>query len=517
MNLRRVINQFGLLLVVLSLTMLGMSVVFFLVEAVLGNDVEPAARAALFASGLAGTLAGGFLWRITGATPLYLGRREALLLVSLSWLIGAAFAGLPFFLWAHMPETGAPPDHPFRNFVDCYFEAMSGLTTTGASVLSNIEAVPRSLLLWRAFTQWIGGAGLVVLFVAVLPSLGVGGKRLFMAEVSGPAPEGLQPQIHQTARMLLYIYVGLNAVQIVALCAAGMSLFDSICTALATVATGGFGARTASLAEYGLAVQVITIVFMVIGGVNFGLYFALLRRRYDTVLRDTELRVYILLLACGALVVALSLLHSPIVLADGETLEASPGNAVRHGLFTVVSLGTTTGFVTADYNSWPFIALAVIILIMFIGGSAGSTAGGIKVIRLWIALKIMYCEVERAFRPNVVRPVRVGTSVVDAQLRLETLVYVLGFVLLCAAGSVALMLIEGMGEPGACDFTTASTAVVSCMSSIGPGLGKVGAVGNYGWMTPYGKALLSLLMVLGRLEIFPIIVLLAPRFWVGDR
>ncbi len=516
MNFGRVVKQFGLLLVILSLTMLAMALVFFVGEAALGHDVEPAARAALFASGLFGTLAGGVLWRLTAKAPLYLGRREALLLVSASWLLGAAFAALPFFLWAHLPGTGAPPDHPFRNFADCYFEATSGLTTSGASVLANVEAVPRSLLLWRAFTQWIGGAGLVVLFVAVLPSLGVGGKRLFMTEVSGPSLEGLQPQIHQTARMLLYIYVALTGAGVVALGIAGMTPFDAVCHSFAAISTGGFGTLTSSYADFGLSAQIITIVIMVVGGVNFGLYFALLRRRYETVLRDTELRVYLLLLAAGSLVVVLSLLRRPILLINGETLEASPAHAVQHGLFNFLSIGTTTGFATADYNSWPFAALAFFVLVMFIGGCAGSTAGGIKVSRVWIAIKIIFAEVERAFRPQVIRPLRVGRSVVDQELRLETMAYVLGYLLLFAAGSCAVMLIEGLNEPGACDYTTASTSVVACMSSIGPGLGKVGAAGNYGWMTSASKGLLSLLMVLGRLEIFPIFVLLTPRFWIGD-
>ncbi len=515
MNLRYVLKQLGLLHLVLSGFLLALATVFIVAEAAGDHAMDRSAWLALFMTGLGGSGAGSILWWLVRKASPYLGRREALLLVALSWLLGAAFAALPYYLWAHMPGTSAPAGHPFKSFVDCYFESMSGLTTTGASVLTDVDGLPRTLLLWRAFTQWIGGLGIVVLFVAVLPSVGAGGKRLFMAEVSGPAPEGLQPQIRQTARVLLYIYVALNLAQVVALLAAGMSLFDAVCHAFATVATGGFSTRTASAADYNLASQVIITVFMVLGGVNFALYFALLRRRYSTVLRDTELRLYIAMLAVGAIVVVLCVLRQPMVLTTGETVQASSGQALQHGAFTFVSIVTTTGFVTADYNPWPFAAQAVLILVMFVGASAGSTAGGIKVIRVWIAIKVMLSEIEHVFRPQVVRPVRVGRSIIDDELKLGTITYVLGYILLFALGSVGVMILEQLNAPGSCDFTTAATASVSCMSSIGPGLGKVGALGNYGWMSASSKSLLSLLMVLGRLEFFPIVVLLTPRFWRG--
>jgi len=420
-------------------------------------------------------------------------------------------------LWAHWPGTDAAPDHPFRSFVDCYFEAMSGLTTTGASILSDIEAVPRSLLLWRALTQWIGGLGIVVLFVAVLPSLGVGGKRLFQIEAPGPATEGLQPQIRQTARVLLYIYVGLTLAEIVALLMTGMSFFDSVCHTFTTLATGGFSTRTASIGEYNqLAVDIIIIVFMVLAGVNFGLYFALLRRRFDTVLRDTELRTYAILISAGAVVVVLCLLRQRMTLTTGDPIPVGTASAIRQGVFTTVSVATTTGFATSNFDTWPFAAKAVLVMLMFIGGSAGSTAGGIKVIRIWVALKVMLAEIEHVFRPNVVRPVRVGKSVVDEQLKLGTISYVLGIVLLFAVGSFCVMVFENLNSENSCDFTTAATASLACLCTIGPGLAKVGAIENYGWMTPYTKILLALWMALGRLEVFAIIVLLTPRFWHED-
>ncbi len=518
MNVSFVVKQLGSLLLVLSTVLVGLAAVFFIAEAALHHDVNSAARTALFFSGLLGFSVGGGLRLLTRRAPRHLGRREALLLVAVTWLVGAAFAALPFFWWATIPGTDAPADHPFGSFVDCYFEAMSGLTTTGATILTDIEAVPRSLLLWRAFTQWIGGLGIVVLFVAVLPSLGVGGKRLFQVEAPGPAPEGLQPQIRQTARVLLYIYLGLTAVQIIALCLAGMPLYDSVCHTFTTLATGGFSTNNASIGGYNkLAVDIVIIVFMVLAGVNFGVYFALLRGKHGHVLRDPELRTYVILLVAGSLVIVLCLLRQSMTLTTGEVAPASTGEAVRHGIFTTVSVATTTGFCTADFDTWPFAAKAVLILLMFIGGSAGSTAGGIKVIRIWVAFKVMLSEIEHVFRPNVVRPVRVGKSVIDEELKLGTISYVLGIVLLFAVGSYGVMILEQFNEPGVtCDYTTAATASLACLCTIGPGLAKVGAVENYGWMTPYAKVLLSLLMALGRLEVFALIVLLTPRFWHED-
>ncbi len=517
MNLRNLVKQLGLLLLVLSGILLTLVIVFYVIEALLHHDVNPAARWAVFVSGLVGVLMGTGLYVLGGKPSQHLGRREALLLVALSWLLGAAFAALPYLLWAHWPGTDAAPDHPFRSFVDCYFEAMSGLTTTGATILSDIEAVPRSLLLWRALTQWIGGLGIVVLFVAVLPSLGVGGKRLFQIEAPGPAKEGLQPQIRQTARALLYIYLGLTAAQVLALLVAGMTFFDSVCHTFTTIATAGFSTRSGSIGAYdSQAIDIILILFMVLSGVNFGLYFALMRRRYGTVLRDPELRTYLILLASGATVITLCLLRQSMTLTTGDPIPVGTGSAIRYGVFTTVSIGTTTGYATSNSDTWPFAAKAVLFVLMFIGGSAGSTAGGIKVIRIWVALKIMLAEIEHVFRPNVVRPVRVGKSVVDDQLKLGTIAYVLGIVVLFAIGSFCVMVFENLNSETSCDFTTAASASLACLCTIGPGFAKVGAIENYGWMTPYSKILLTLWMALGRLEVFAIIVLLTPRFWHED-
>ncbi|MBL1218729.1 MAG: TrkH family potassium uptake protein [Planctomycetes bacterium] len=464
------------------------------------------------------------LTRRAGQHTAQIGRREALLLVAMSWLIGAAVAGLPYFLWAHMTDHDTPAglsasvvenEHIWQSFADCYFEAMSGLTTTGATVLSSIEVIPRSILLWRATTHWLGGLGIVVLFVAVLPSLGVGGKKLFRVESPGPTPEGVRPHIRETARILWFIYCGITLAEILALWFAGMSWFEATCHTFATLATGGFSTLNASVGGYrSVSVDVIIIVFMLLAGVNFGLYDHLIHRRFKSFYRDPELRLYLIILAIGSAIVVISLLNTPITTTTGETLDPSVGSAVRHGVFTVVSVQTTTGFCTADFNNWPQIAQGTLILLMFIGASAGSTGGGIKVIRVLIAMKVMVREIERSFRPSVIRSVKAGHTTVAPELKLATLGYILGVILIFLAGMFLLLFFERHHET--MSFDTALSASAATLCNIGPGLGLVGAVENYSWFSMPSKIVMSLLMAVGRLEVFAIVVLLSPRFWRGD-
>ena len=307
-------------------------------------------------AGAAGAVAGGALWFATRHAEGAIGRREALLLVALSWLIGAGLAAAPFRLWAGLsPQAGA--DHPFGEYINCYFESMSGLTTTGATILSEIETLPESILLWRALTHWFGGLGIVVLFVAVLPSLGVGGKKLYRVEAPGPSPEGLSPQIRDTARALWYIYLGMTVVLITALCLAGMTWFDAVCHAFATMATGGFSTRNASVGAYNSPIiDTILIVFMFLAGMNFGLFYQAFKGRLSVIWRDTELRFYCVLVGGGSAIVAFSLFSQPITMTTGEQSPASSANAIRQGVFTTVSIQTTTGFCTSDFNLWPDVA-----------------------------------------------------------------------------------------------------------------------------------------------------------------
>lgn len=514
MNLRLVFHQFGLLLAVLSVALL-LTGAFSGVQVWRGDPAESQACAALLLAALMGACAGGGIWLATRAVAGgQLLRREALLLVSTCWLLGAALAGLPYLVWGQLLE-GPAASHPFTSPVNCYFEAMSGLTTTGATVLSDIGLLPGSLLLWRSLTHWLGGLGIIVLFVAVLPSLGVGGKKLFRIEAPGPAPSGVHPHIGETARILWIIYLGLTVAEILILRVAGLSFFEATCHTMATLATGGFSTLNSSIAGYDSAmVEAVVIVFMVLAGVNFGLYYQIFHGKLKSVWYDTELRLYLLLLTAGSVIVVASIASQPMVWTTGESTEASLGTAMRAGVFTTVSMQTTTGFCTADFNRWPFIAKATLLMLMFVGGSAGSTGGGIKVIRVWIALKVIVAELERIFRPNVVRPLKVGASAIDHEMRLGTLVYLLVIVVLFGAGSGAIMALETGG--GQCDFTTAATASLASLCNIGPGLARVGAVENYGWFSVGSKLVMSLLMALGRLEVFAIAVLFLPSFWRAD-
>ncbi len=487
-----------------------------------GDATERASMEALLFSVSIGLVVALILWTSSREAADFLGRREALLLVALGWLCGAAVSALPYWLWAilrvsrHHGVTRALADtgHPFRSFVSCYFEAMSGLTTTGATVLRDVESLPHGLLLWRALTHWLGGLGIVVLFVAVLPNLGVGGKKLFQIEAPGPTSQGVRPRIRETARVLWLIYVGLTVAQILVLRSLGVDWFESVCHTFATLATGGFSTRNASVGAYhSVAIDVTIIFFMVLAGVNFGIYYQLIRRRFYSVWKDPELRLYLSILLVASLIIAFSLIDHGMVTTTGQVLQPSVIQAIRYSVFQVTSIQTTTGYCTADFDRWGFVAKSVLVGLMFVGASAGSTGGGIKVIRCLIAVKVMLAEVERVFRPNVVRTIKVGRVTVDPELRLATLVYVLGIPTLFMTGAVLLMLLEPTGQ---IDFTTAATASAATLNNIGPGLGLVGATENYDWFSAPSKMVLSILMVLGRLEVYAIFVLFLPRFWRGE-
>ncbi|MHC4236098.1 MAG: TrkH family potassium uptake protein [Planctomycetota bacterium] len=513
MNLRSVSSQLGILMLVLATSVLAVAC-WSGVQVLRGDASEALAFRALLYGAAIGMGVGLALWAICRGTWDEIGRRDAMLLVALSWIVGAGLSALPFRLWAAMETNAITYDLAFRSYVNCYFEAMSGLTTTGATVLTGIDTIPRSLLLWRALTHWLGGLGIVVLFVAVLPMLGVGGKRLFRVEAPGPTAEGVRPRIQETARALWLIYLGLTVAEVVVLRLLGLGFFDAVCHTFATLATGGFSTRNAGIGEISsLPVDLVIIVFMVLAGVNFGLYYAAIRGQWRKVVRDPELRAYLGLLVAASTIIVGCLWGHDIVTTAGNRAEPSLGATTRYGVFQVVSIQTTTGFCTANFDHWPFLAKAVLVILMFVGASGGSTGGGIKVVRCVIAIKVLLAEVEHVFRPKVVRTIRLGNRTVEPELRQATLAYVLIILALFALGTMALMVLETGSD---IDITTAATASAATLNNIGPGLARVGAIENFAWFSSASKVVMSLLMALGRLEVFAIVVLFMPRFWRGE-
>ena len=516
MNFRliaRILSQF---ILVLALFM-SVCALLSLFWAYRGQDHESWAFEALMMCAIGGLVLAGGTYYATRSAPRHLARREAVLLVSMSWIVGALFSAMPYWVWEQIgPVEMHEPS--LRTFTACFFEAMSGLTTTGATVIDDIEAMPRGLLVWRALTQWIGGLGIVVLFVAVLPSLGVGGKRLFVAESTGPSPVGLRPHIRETARILWLTYLVLSIVAFTAYALLGMNVYEAACQAMTTVSTAGFSTRNTSFASFASpAIEWAAIVIMFLSGVSFALYFRAIRRGWRQLLHDSELRLFALLLVLAVVISTAALMGrgSPIQLVGSPAnpaLEPSFWNSLRNSFFTVVSIQTTTGYCVADFDFSPRIGIFVLLLLGFIGGCAGSTAGGVKVIRALIGIRVLQSSIEREHRPSVVRPLKIGRNVVDQSVKIEVLAVVVAAVLLIFLGAALLLILEG----GSMDLATAMGAAWANVLNIGPGFGDVGAVETYASVSTAGKWVLSSLMLLGRLEFFTVIVLFTRNFWVTD-
>ena len=434
--------------------------------------------------------------------PGRLGAREGFLVVALTWLVAAAFGALPYLL------SGDPQ---YTRLVDAYFESMSGFTTTGASVLTDIGDVDRSLLLWRSLTQWLGGMGIIVLALAVLPRLRVGGRQLLEHEMPGPEIEALTSRIRDTARQLWVLYVALTALQVLILASFGwtglderMDLYSAVTHAFATLPTGGFSSDPRSLELFSAATQWVVAGFMLLAGVNFAVtYRALVRREPKIFARDEELRLYLGIAALGSLVLIVQLWSEGI--AVGEA-------AVRHGVFQTVSMMTTTGFASLDFATWPALALMAIVGLMFVGGSAGSTSGSIKVVRHLLLGKILRRELDQTVHPEVVIPVRLNRRVVDER----TLRAITGFILLYVGLFVAgasLLAIDAARTGLDLSALDAIAAAATALSNTGPGLGFAGPMGSFEPFSDLSILVMTGLMWLGRLELIPILVLLTRHYW----
>ncbi len=429
--------------------------------------------------------------------------RETLAMVGVGWLLIAAYGGLPYVFAGEL------------SFVDAYFESMSGFTTTGATVLYDIEAFPKSLLFWRSFTHWLGGLGIILLLIIVLPFLGAGGKMLYRSEVPGVDKQGLRPRIKDSALILFKIYLALTIIMTALLMIAGMDLFDALCHTFGTLATGGFSTRDASIAAFdSIVIELIIIVFMVIAGTSFGLLYCLSRREWRKVVNNSEWRLYMAIMALSSLLITVNLMGVQGALSGVETgtQSMSPSGfaaSLRMAVFQTVSIMTTTGYCTADFDLWPFFSRGLLVLLMFVGGCSGSTGGGLKVARILILAKLVRHHLEHTFLPKHVRVLRVGQMVIDEELQRAVLTYFLIHVAILALSAVFL---SGLGLPA----QTAFTSVVATLNNIGPGLEMVGAVENYAFIPTPGKVWLSILMAMGRLELYAICVLFIPAFWQRD-
>ncbi len=483
MSGRHLANVVGLLLCFVGLAQLACGLL-----ALAWGDGD--ARALLLSALVTGAV-GGVAWRLTAPLEGDLSSREAFAIVTLAWTFTGIFGALPY---AFSGVTGS--------FAQAAFESLSGFTTTGASVFGSIETLPRGILLWRSLTHWLGGMGIIVLAIAILPYLGVGGMQLFRAEVPGPTPERLRPRIAQTAKLLWLVYVGLTLLQVLLYMAGGMGLFDAANHAMSTLATGGFSTRDTSMAHYPSPyLQWVTVLFMYLAGINFALHFRAASGR-PLYWKDSEWRFF-----TAVLVLAGSAVAAANLLSGGSGLSAAQvEGAFRDAFFQVVSIATTTGFVSADYQLWSPASQAILATLFLLGGMAGSTAGGIKAARILLLLKHTANELRRQLHPRAVLLVRVGRHVVREDILATVLGFVILYVLLLLAGGVALSLFGN-------DLVTAFSASAATVGNIGPGFGGVGPVENYGWMSGPELVILSFLMVVGRLEIYTVLLLLRPEFW----
>ncbi|GJM21120.1 MAG: Trk system potassium transporter TrkH [Planctomycetota bacterium] len=483
MNLGAVFYVIGRLCVVLAgLLAVPWAVCFF--YGGMGTDVAHAlAVSAAVSLGLGLALRLSFEF-----SPDEFGFGEAFATVTFTWIVFTALGALPFLITGHIDSV-----------VDACFEVLSGFTTTGASIVNDPSRLPEPLLFWRAMTQWIGGMGIVALSVAILPALGAGGNFLFQAEVPGPEAEKLLPRISSTAKLLWGLYLGLTFSEIGLLWWAGMSPFDAVCHAFATVSTGGFGTRPDSVSSFNPAVQWIIIAFMFLSGVNFVMLLQAVRGHVGVALRNTEVRIYTALVVGVAATFAITLLAR-----DGDAGGVEP--IVRDSAFASATLFTSTGFATADYGSWPVPLHGLVFLAMFIGACAGSTGGGAKVIRVIVQSKAGFREIKRLLRPKAVFVVKVGGRPLRDELVFQTAGFFIMYLLTTLVLSL-LLLFDGHS------MITSVSAVVSCLSNIGPGLDAVGPTENYAHFSGFTKLLLMAAMLLGRLEFYSVLVLLVPLAW----
>ncbi len=478
-NLQPISNILGVLLILLGISMMVTAGVSWWFDAL---DVNT-----FLLSGGISLGSGMLLWVYKFSTETQVNKREGYLIVSLGWLFLGLFGALPFYL------SGVTP-----LFADALFESVSGFTTTGATVFSDIESLPKGILFWRSLTHWIGGMGIIVLTVALFPMLGIAGIELFVAESPGPTTDKVKPRIKETAKRLWFIYFGITIVLIVLLWLEGMTLFDAVNHAFATMGTGGFSTKNASIAYYtSPAIQYTLALFMVLAGCNYVVIYYLLKGKFSKVWGNEEFRYYVLFILFTSV-----LLACWIHFMAGGSFEQN----FRDGLFTLVSLITTTGFVTADYTLWSPGLTMFFFLMLFIGACAGSTAGGIKFVRHLVFVKNTYLEFKRILHPRAMIRIKIDGELVAPRILTHILVFLLVYLITFILGSL-MITVTGL------DFLTAIGGVASTLGNVGPAIGNLGPVNSFSAVPISSKWIFTMLMLLGRLELFTILILFTPHFW----
>jgi len=480
MNVRLILNVIGIALIFLSVFMIFPVSVSLIYKQ---SDTIQLAKS-LFVT----LVSGAALYLLTRKHKREeIRHREAFIIVTFTWIVMSFFGSIPFML----TDT-------FHSFTDAYFESMAGFTTTGSSVLNDIEAVPKGILFWRSMIQWIGGMGIIVFTLAILPMLGAGGMQLFKAEVPEISVDKLRPRFIDTAKALWFIYVALTSIDAFLLMAGGMDFYDAICHAFTTMATGGFSTRKESIAHFkSPSIEYITSIFMFLAGVNYSLYFFVFKGKISRLWRSSEFKFYLTVTAIATIMITLNVWKLSF---DSLT------DSFRHSLFQVVSLMTTTGYATADYEKWSSFAQIILVTTMFFGGMIGSTGGGIKQVRILLMLKQGYREMYQLIHPRAVTTVKIDEKFLDK----EVLGSIWGFVFLFLG--VCIIATIGMAAVGM-DMITSATTVISATCNVGPALGEAGPAENYASIPDTGKWILIFCMLTGRLEVYTVLILLVPHFW----
>lgn len=444
----------------------------------------------ILASGIAFVL--GTVGLLIGRNaPQTIGKREGSIIVTSTWLLFSLIGLLPFWLSRSIPT-----------FTDAFFETISGFTTTGASILNNIEALSPSILYWRSLTHWIGGLGIIVISMALLPIFGFNSVQLFAAEATGPTKDKIHPKISETAKRLLAIYVLLTVSETIFLKIAGMNWFDALCHSFGTIATGGFSTKQESIGYYNSPfIDYIVIFFMIFSGINFSIFYFILKLKIEKVRKNEELRYYLFTLIGIAIIIAISIFD----FSEVFTWKAAE-QSFRYGLFTVSSIMTTTGYGIVDYTLWKPFTWILLILVMLMGSSAGSTAGGMKVIRIVLVLKYCYYEFKRLIHPNAILPIRYNQHIVEQNIITRVLAFILLYCILIAFGTIVLSM-SGLG------FVESVSGMITCLSDVGPGLGELGPANNFSNVPEGIKWFLSIIMLIGRLELFTVLLIFTPVFW----